>query len=295
MMKFILIADEENANKLFFPIWEIMIFVVVVSFIFYLLFPRNLLQKTLETKVSAPVVLNYLRAWEQLEPENPELTFAVLQQEANLGLINEAQDKLALLKKQPGNSEAQTQIQWIEYLMLRYKTDHAKLNTKKRIAYLQALKQKTSALAQSPLSPDQLKTLALDSQGIAQSAVALKIFNRLKAMNELKTPEELAMGGTIAMGNNAHENSAEFYKTAYQLATNNLEKRKYALQVIKVLWAGNRLNEALSFAEQLPEAVINDRDFLLYISHLAVAANQPKVAEKYALKALLTNENKKHE
>lgn len=287
-MKFILIAEDEDKTKFFFPTWEIIIFVVVVSFIFYLLFPQDLLNKSLSYHEPSPAILNYLQAWERVYPQNPDLTVSVLEQEANLGLIKEAQTKLATLKKQQTDAQMQSQLQWIDYLILRHQAYQAKPNTKERIAYLQQLRQSTSTLAQLPLKDEQLKTLALDSQIVAQAPVTLQIYNRLMAMDALKTPEELAMGGSIAMQNNAHQNSADFYEAAYKLAENDIEKRKYAMKVVEVLWAGNRLNEALVFAEQLPEAVTNDRNFLLYLSHLAIAANQPKIAEKYALKALLT-------
>ena len=145
----------------------------------------------------------------------------------------------------------------------------------------------TKELANVSLKPQQLQTIAHDSLAVAQSDLALQIYIHLFAINALTTSAELAEGGSIAMQNNSHLDSAKFYKTAYLQTSNLSEKKQYALEVIKVLWQAKLLNEALAYAQKLPENLINDKETLLYLAQLAIAANRPDIAEEYALKAIL--------
>ena len=294
-MKFLLIADNENGDRFFFPLGEVILFVVFVSLLFYLLFPQNLLQKTLSYHEPSAAVLGYLQAFERLYPNEMALKFAVIEQEINLGLVKSASTRFAQINKQPLNILQKSQIAWLDYLILRYKAFKAKPTTQKRIDYLLKLRERINALANAPLEKRQLQTIAMDSLALAQPALSLKIYNSLLAKHELTSPEDFAMGGNIAMQNNAHLDSARFYKAAYAAAKTISEKRKYALDVLQVLWNGNKVDQALEFAKQLPKSITNDRDLLIYMARLAMAGNKPEVAEKYALKALLFNAHKNHE
>mgnify|MGYP000290546726 CR=1 FL=1 len=294
-MRFILIADDENLLTSFFPLWQVITFVGVVSLLLFFLFPQHLLEKTLGYTNPSPAVLNYLQAFKTKYPQNIQISLATIEQEINLGLIKRARENIALLRKNAATTDVLNQARWLDYLIVRYKAYHTKLNTSRRIMYLQQLRQMLVGLKDVPLKPEQLQILAVDSLNVAQATIALKIYNHLYEINALKTPEEFALGGNIAMQNNMHLDSAKFYRAAYERASNNLDKRKYALEVLKVLWAGNFVQEALSFAKELPDAVIDDRDTLAYLSRLALAANRADLAEKYALRALLINANRQHE
>lgn len=288
-MKFILIADNEKLEPSFFPWWQMLVFIGVVSLTFFILFPRHLLEKTLEVDQPSPAVLNYLQAFRDIYPKDTQINLNIVEQEINLGLLKQARENIAHIKNNGNetNSNTTNQLHWMDYLIIRYKAYHTKPTTSVHIFYLRQLRHMTTELASTPLKAQQLKILAQDSLAVAQASTALKIYNHLFDINALTTSDELAEGASIAMQNNAHRDSAKFYKAAYIKASNALEKKYYALEVIKVLWAGNLLQEALSYAQTLPESVINDQETLLYLSQLAIAANRPDIAEDYAVKALL--------
>jgi len=296
-MKFILIADKEGAQISFFPLWEVICFVLIITAILVALFPRHLLKKVLAYNQPSAVSIGYLEGFEKRYPQNTQILMTLIQQEAQLGQITQAQNNVTYLKKMkiaPGPAMS-AQFRWTDYLILRFKYYHASNNKIKKDELLQQLRTTAKALASEPLTVEQLKTLAKDNLAYNQAAVSLEIIQELMDTNKLTTPEEFALGGNIAMQNNEQRASANFYMGAYNISVTMTDKRKYAREVIKVLWAGNFLHEALGFVDSLPDAVIDDRDLLLYIAQLAMAANHPEIAQKYALKALLYEHHGRHE
>lgn len=296
-MKFILIADEEGVPIAFFPLWEVFCFVLIVIAVLVALFPRHLLDKVLASSKPSAVAIGYLQAFDKRYPQNSQIMLALIEQEAQLGDIGQAQDIITSIRKMKiaPAPDVSAQLRWTDYLILRYKMYEARENRAKHAELLRQLRATASALAGESLSAEQLKILAMDNLAYNQAAVALAIYERLLAANKLTSPAELAEGGTIAMMNNDHRASEEFYLAAYHKAATVNDKRIYARDVIKVLWAGDYLQEAWSFAMSLPEPVLNDPDMLLYMARLAIAANHPDIAQKYALRALLFEHNGKHE
>lgn len=295
-MKFILIAEKE-VSKSFFPVWEVITFVMIVTLILIVLFPRNLLEKILANPQYSVLTLCYLKGFKEIYPQNKLILISLIEKEIAAGELTDARKNVVLLNKLEPTPSPDTllQLRWLDYLLLRYQTYQTKINTPKRITYLGQLRAVAKTLANAPLNYRQLSILAIDNIALDQADISLKIYNHLFDSAALTTPQELVTGAKIAMQNNAHRDSARFYWAAYQKAITLREKREYALDAIKVLWAGNDVNEALALANKLPDEVINTREILFYLSQLAMAANRPELAQKYALKALLTNSHIKHE
>jgi polysaccharide biosynthesis protein PelB len=288
-MKFILIADEKKAPS-FFPLWQLIILVVGVILIFFILFPQHLLQKALSYSLPSPAVLNYLQAFGRLYPHDVQLASRIIEQEIKLGLLYQARENADRLRKNfPPTPSILNQLRWLDFLILRYETYHSKLNSTEHISYFHQLRQMTAALQNADLSPQQLRTIAKESLYVGQPKVALTLYKRLFAMNALTSTEDLLEGANIALQAKAPEDSAQFYKVIYDKTSGQTNKRKYAIAVIKALWAANHAKGAYYFAQQLPEDLINDRDTLILLLRLAIIVNHPEVAEKYAVKALLTN------
>ena len=64
------------------------------------------------------------------------------------------------------------------------------------------------------------------------------------------------------------------------------EKRKFFLAGVRTLQSGNLLNEALIAAETHLNGLAEDRQTLVYLSRLALAANRPDRAQHYIRRAL---------
>lgn len=292
-MKFALIADETQ-KPAFFPGWQAFLFGAIMVFVLWILYPRALFQKTLEEKAPSAATLSYLKAYARQYPENTRLRYSLIEQALAMEEPDEAENTFAQLKAGNLSPDAATRYQytWIEYLLLRYKANHAKLNTKERIQYLTDLRKMAESMAKQPLGKARLIQIAQDNMGLGQVDIALKIYNDLFDKNRLMRAEEFAEGGSIAMQNNAQRDSAKFYWAAYQKASSDKDKKTWALAAIRALWAGNLVDEALALTKKVPDKIINERSTLLFLSRLALAANQPKIAQEYALKALLISKEK---
>lgn len=289
LLKFILIAKDKASPVVFFPQWKTTLLVLLVVLVLLVLFPHYLFKKTL-TYYHQPSVamLSYLQAFQSVYPHDTVLTLAIIEQEIGLGQLSKADKQLAEFKQlNPTLSrESLTQIDWITYLRLRYQTYQTKLNTPQRIAYLGQLRRMARDMANQPLSAEQLTLLAQDNLSLAQAFIALKIYNNLFAKQALLTSQDLVFGASIAMQNNVPADSAKFYWAAFLKANSLHKKRQYAMKTFQALWAGNLLPQALAKAQELPSEVLDDRELLLYLARLSIAANQPERAEQYALSAI---------
>ncbi len=296
-MKFILIADDTQPVISFFSKTEFLGFIAVVLFAFFAFFPRHLLQVSLAENTPSAVTLSYLQAFFKQYPQNKDILFALIEQEMGMGQLQEAKRHLMSLKETNSLVTPMTkaELSWLDYLMIRYEAYETKPNTESRINGLRQLREKAKSLLSVPLNPRQLTLLANDSLGIGKPEIALKIYQLLLGKNELTTPKELSEGASIAMQNNDEAMSAKFYWAAYQKSVNLSQRRHYAMKALQALWAGNQVKEALSIAQHLPKTIIADRKFLLFLSRLAIAANDALLAEKYALAALEFEPSDKHE
>ena len=100
-MKFILIADNEKVEKTFFPWWQVLVFISVIIIIFIVIFPQNLFEKILKENRSSPAVLNYLQAYKDIYPNDPQIVFNIIEQQVNLGLLKAAPKNIAEIKANP--------------------------------------------------------------------------------------------------------------------------------------------------------------------------------------------------
>lgn len=288
-MKFLLIADKnQKKSAAFYTWWEVLLLSLVVILVLLMALPNQMLPTLLSSEHMSNASVGYLRALSAKYPLNLELKLAVIQHEIYIGDIKRASQRVALLKKQhhPLSKRLEYQLMWIDYLMLRYKADHTKHTSAKRIPYLQQMRDMQVKLATLPLKTGQLQAIAADSIRLGRPELALKIYTMLLKRGALNTPLELERGGDVALQNNKPTISAKFYLEAYNKAEKLRDKQKYALKTLQAYWAANKLNQALNVAKQFPDVVINTPSMLLYLAQLSMAANQIPTAEQYVLRAL---------
>jgi TolA-binding protein len=97
-------------------------------------------------------------------------------------------------------------------------------------------------------------------------------------------------GGAIARGD--YRRAAALLFQEMSTAPEN-KKRTLYLAAVRTLQSGNLLNEALTAAESHLGTLENDREVLIYLTRLALAANRPERAQYYIHRALdITNSRK---
>ena len=294
-MKFILIADKESEPISFFPLWEVISFVLVMTAILIVLFPHHLRNTIMSYDQPSAVSISYLQSFSKLDPQNSELLMLLAQQSAEFNRITDAEHYFSVLKKRyPAPApEMAAQFQWTEYLIFKFKTYRSRYETAKHKVLLAQLREKARTLITLPLTVKQLKMLATDNLDYNQRAVSLTIYQNLMDKNELTTPQDLEQGGVIAMKNRAYRPAANFYMAAYHKAITLDDKRKYATEVMQALWAGNFVEEAFNYATHLPDLVLDDPAMLLYVAQLAIAAKHQDIAKQYVLKVLFWHQHKR--
>lgn len=291
-MKFILVADKNQTLKDFFPFWQVAIFIAVITVILILLVPSNMVEKALDAE-HTPARLIYLQAYSSKEPENTNLQIMVIEQEIEFGLIPTARAAIEKLKASHPKLDTVNEIKWLNYLIIRYYAYNLKPNTAKRLSYLSELSKLAAKMEGPPLSTSQLKIVAMDHLDIGEASLALKIYNYLYNKKVLTSIKEFEDGASIAVMSNNQVDAAKFYQAAYLKSVNLVERKSYALAVVKAFWAANMPEKAVIFAKTLPKEVTDDRHMLAVLWQVSMAASHPEQAEEYAIRALLLNPKQK--
>ncbi|MSM38413.1 MAG: hypothetical protein GJT30_02140 [Geobacter sp.] len=97
-------------------------------------------------------------------------------------------------------------------------------------------------------------------------------------------PSEETPESALAAGD--YRKSAQLYFDAMASEPDQLQRRRLYLKGVRTLQAGNLVEEALAAADQYMGAIQVDRDTLIYLTRLALAANRPAKAQEYVKRAL---------
>jgi len=94
-----------------------------------------------------------------------------------------------------------------------------------------------------------------------------------------ETPESALAAGD-------YRKSAQLYFDAMASEPDQLQRRRLYLKGVRTLQAGNLVDEALTAADRYMGSIQVDREILIYLTRLALAANRPAKAQEYVKRAL---------
>lgn len=98
--------------------------------------------------------------------------------------------------------------------------------------------------------------------------------------------DSLIVAAELALGKGDYRSAAAFYFQGMATAAGRDEQRRLFLSGIRTLQSGNLLQEAVAAAEKYQQPLSGDRQTLLALTRLALAANRPDLAQKYVRRAL---------
>lgn len=91
-------------------------------------------------------------------------------------------------------------------------------------------------------------------------------------------------GRLLAAGD--YRGAADAYISFLRARKDLHDKRRLYIAAISALQSGNMLSEALKLAENHIDELGRDRESLVFVTRLALAANRPEIAQKYVRRAL---------
>lgn len=97
-------------------------------------------------------------------------------------------------------------------------------------------------------------------------------------------PPEETPESALAAGD--YRKSAQLFFDAIASEPDQLQRRRLYLKGVRTLQAGNLVEEALTAADRYMGAIRVDRETLIFLTRLALAANRPAKAQEYVKRAL---------
>lgn len=250
------------------------------------LYPEKSLLRLLEAPdVTSPAQQRYLEALIHLRTGDPNLVIILTRSYLAAGCTEKALK--ALEHRQGQLTEAQAKI----VMQLYYETRRQQLELLLpdepgwKIAQ-QNYAGQIEQLKQAGATPKELLRYLSDARALDDRQTVERLELLLGAAVGQGADQAVEAAASAALAKGDYRGAAEFYFKGMQSAGLN-QKRVYFLAGVRTLQSGNLLAEALTAAERhLDAGLTHDRQTLLYLTKLALAANRPDLAQKYVRRAL---------
>ena len=259
----------------------IIAFIVVMLGVLYLVFPKEaILEQTLSAKRADELSLSYLNNLLAEDPQNQQVRLKLTEQELQRGEWRKAQQTLKPLLQEKINNNLKWQSEWLKYEIQRSQA----IVAEKGLTHAEALEQlrgNVNQLANAPLKNEALNALAQDALTLNMPKVAVSVYKRMLNSGEEFDAYWYAHAGKIALSTKDYNLSSRLYFEAFRRVEKIDAKREYYLSGLRSLQSGDKLDEAIKVSETNIGDLKNDRETLVFLTRLALAANRPQLAEKH--------------
>jgi hypothetical protein len=266
------------------PPWVALAFGAAVALALALLFPFQGLQRTLE-RADAPLdalLIAYVEAWLVARPQNAALRLSLARQLMRAGDWQRAQAHLARVLAEGDAGEQRTarrllfDADW-ERLQRLEAGDEAAATLR------EALRQQLHEALQTEPDPVAGLQLAQRALALGETALAVAYWERLLAASPALPAALWESAGLQALAVGRHVLAARLLLAARGAERRLAERRRLFLAAMRAAQAGNALAEALDLAERHLGELVADTETLEFLTRLALAANRPDLAQRYAV------------
>ena len=255
-----------------------------------MLYPEKSLLKLLSvTEVSTPAQQRYLEILVHLRNGDADLVFNLARSYLAANAPEKAEQILEHLQGTLSPQQAKTAMA-LRYEVRRQQLKSLKSDDIRWPAAQQEYARQVEHLVQAGATAAELGRYLADAKNIGERATShrLEVLLQKSAENGIglanrQNTEALTAESALAGGDYRGAANIQF-----KLMENTPQsmKRKYFMAGVRTLQSGNLLNEALAEAETHLGTLANDRETLIFLSRLALSANQPGVAQQYIRRAL---------
>lgn len=256
-----------------------------------LVYPKVSLQQRLEVANASgrsdQLTVEYIKVFLKAQPANAALRAELVKQMIDLGQFEEARQQLALLQMD-SSASARLSAAWLQYRIRQQEAFALPPGSPERASMLAQLHEQLTVLMTYPLTAQQWLILSQDALALGDSASARAAFARLLADGG---PADMPYAEAVRLGHQSlgvgdYHSSASFYLLAMHHAGSLDARRENFLDAMRTLQAGGLYQEALAAADANIGSLANDKAVLLFLTHLAQAANRPDAAERYVKQLL---------
>ncbi len=262
-----------------------------------LVFPYRGLEEQLTSNLHTPDALQlaYTQAWLNTRPHQPSLRQLFAQQLIAAGQLNSARRELAALRSSDDPRIRQRAL-LIELDLEMAEIERLPPNSEQRREQLEALQERLHQMAlRTDTDPDEqlLQLTPTMELELAQRATAAgaRLAARLWYQRLLVRGAPLAAGQweeaarqLLALGE--AEAAARLYFAAQAASVRVADQRRYYLMGLRTLQNAGLFHRALLYAEQGLDTWRDDIEVLEFLTRLALAANRPDLAQRFAIRLL---------
>lgn len=254
------------------------------------LYPEKSLLKLLSSQeVSSPAQRRYLEAVLRLRPDDSSLILVLARSYLASGTPLAALKILDQLREPLSTDQRKTSHR-MRYQALRQHLLSLPADSSGRSRTQQQFASQIELLLREGASQPELETYRADAVRVGDSASAQRLQALLKPAKEVAiaaaAPSAPASGASAAIALGDYRGAAEFYFAAMQKSSGLRQRRHLFLSGVRALQSGNLMAEALAAGESRINDLAEDRETLLFMARLALAANRPDRSQVYIRRAL---------
>lgn len=262
-------------------------FVALVCVAMVLMFPyRVLVERTLSAKRGDALTVAYLHNLLRTDAGNAELRIALAQQLGSRGDTAEARAILAPLLN-AADPQIRGEAHWLDWTLLEQEAFAHPADSPARQAAMARLRDRLLALSrETGLRETDRIALARKALSYGEPALAHDLFEQIARSNSDLGAGWYAEAARAVLAQGEYEGASQLLAIARARSYGLDAQRRYFIESIRALQAGNLLDQALATAERELGTLADDTETLYFMVELARAANRPDIADRYARRML---------
>ena len=249
-----------------------------------MLYPEKILLELLSThEVSSPAQQSYLEALSRLRPGDNNLL--LLLSRSYVRSDNPVKALAALDRVHvPVVPETEKEIRRLRYGAYHLRLKGLRRDSKEWLAAREDFTAQIEAFRQQGASMQEMAGFLADARDAGDEETVTRLEKLLGYASGITM--KLETGAAAALADGDYRKAAAGYFEAMNSCTELAQRRRLYLAGVGALQSGNMLAEAVNAADRNLGVLANDRETLVFLSRLAIAANRPDRAQIYIRRVL---------
>jgi hypothetical protein len=280
-------SDAARERQRLIPPWIALGFGLMVALGLALLFPFRGLEAELGRAAARPDALQiaYLEVWLGVRPGREQLRYLLAEQLLAGDDLDRAEFHLARLATS-ADARLRDRADLLALDVELRRLQALSPGHPERPARQAALRGRFGALLARDLAPDVGTELARRAAALGAADLAALWYERLLAAQAALPAGFWEAAATQALQWGEHRLAARLLMQARATARTLAEQRRLFIAALRTLQAAGLFDEAFAAAERHLGALATDTQTLEFLTRLALAANRPDLAQRYAIRLL---------
>ena len=288
-------AKHKAGRQLFFPFFQLVVFVICSAYIMLLLYPKSVVfHKFNKPFAINNITLDYLNA---ILIENTGNVILVPKEDKMLS--HQQKEKLfqqiVKILSKPVVDKKSLENKWFSYQVLRWLALSTRKDNISRPAYIHAMNGAIEALMHDSFQSEQLQQFADDALANNKPELSLKIYQKILDFSPNQSPTFFAGVASIALAAGKQLTAGKLYLNAFIKVKDINKKRKYFIDCIKSYLAGEQYDQVIVVLSKYGHVFFKDAQVLFFMSKTSLSVNKPELAKTYINQMLKISDQSKAE